>query len=85
MEFSDEDHEYFTRLRNELARGPKGMCDALEYAPLDPVERIIEETRQRLKDRIARIQSGEEWEKKDGVTRKVYGTVHGSDIRRVDD
>ena len=59
------------------------MCDAIEYAPLDPQEKAIEEVRQRLKDKIAKIQSGENWEKKDGVIQRVYGTVHGSDIRRV--
>jgi hypothetical protein len=28
------------------------MCDALEYAPLDDTERIIEETRKKIKARI---------------------------------
>jgi hypothetical protein len=62
-EFSDDDYEYFARLRDELARGPKGMCDALEYAPLDDIEKRIEEAKQRG---------------------RVYGTVHGGDIRRIE-
>jgi hypothetical protein len=42
-EFTDDDYQYFARLREELARGPKGMCDVLEYAPLDDTEKLVEE------------------------------------------
>jgi hypothetical protein len=70
-ELTDEDHEYFARLRQELARGPKGMCDPLEYAPLDSTEQVIEELRQNLRAKI------------DKITGRGNATVHGSDIRRV--
>lgn len=36
-------YEYYNRLRAELARGPFGMCDVLEYAPLDEQEKLVEE------------------------------------------
>ena len=42
-EFTDDDYQYFARLREELARGPKGMCDLIEYAPLDEQEKLVEE------------------------------------------
>jgi hypothetical protein len=41
-EFTDDDYQYFARLREELAKGPKGMCDLLEYAPLDETEQAVE-------------------------------------------
>jgi hypothetical protein len=68
-EFTQADHEYFARLRQELAKGPFGMCDALEYAPLDEYEKRIEAALAEKRER----------------KRPEYGTVHGSDIRRVDD
>ena len=51
---TDDDHQYFARLREELARGPKGMCDALEYAPLDEDEKRIET----LKGKIRELREG---------------------------
>lgn len=52
--FTDPDPEYFARLRDELARGPKGMCDSLEYAPLDEDEKRIAA----LKAKIIELREG---------------------------
>jgi hypothetical protein len=75
-QFTQADHEYYARLRDELARGPKGMCDPLEYAPLDENERRILELKEKgLRDKLH--------DKMDKLTGRTYGTVHGSDIRSV--
>jgi hypothetical protein len=72
-EFTQEDHEYFARLRDDLARGPKGMCDPIEYAPPDEIEQAIAAKRELLIKKIVERKAAEG---------KVYGSVHGSDIRR---
>ena len=51
-EFTQADREYFARLREDLVRGPKGMCDPIEYAPLNDEEKRIEKEILELRRRL---------------------------------